>query len=192
MTISRCSALTSQPVRTNSVASQSSSSGWLGDSPCDAEVFARLDEAGAEVHLPEAVDRHARGQRVAGSTSQRARPRRLAARLRAAAAARPARRARPSRPACRSRPRTRTNVSRGFGISSMTIAVGIDLLQFRTFRAQLPRFRERRCASPPERRMSGSSRAASCASSRVRLPVHAGQRWRAHGSAAPAARLRRR
>jgi hypothetical protein len=42
-----------------------------------AEVVLRLDQAAAEVLLPDAVDRHAGGQRVAGSTIQRARSRRL-------------------------------------------------------------------------------------------------------------------
>src|SRR5215471_21788787 len=35
-------ALMSQPVRTNSVASQSSSSGWLGGSPCEPKSSAVL------------------------------------------------------------------------------------------------------------------------------------------------------
>ena len=59
-------ALTSQPVRMNSVASQSSSSGCDGHSPCDAEIFDGLDDAGAEIHLPEAIHGDARQQRIAG------------------------------------------------------------------------------------------------------------------------------
>ena len=53
-----------------------------------AEVLDRLDQAGAEVHLPVAVHRHARRQRVAsGSTSHCARPSRLLRTALAAAAA---------------------------------------------------------------------------------------------------------
>jgi hypothetical protein len=62
-------ALVSQPVRMNSVASQSSSS--MGRPlPCEPK-FDRLDDACAEVHLPEAVHRNARQQRVFGLTSHR-------------------------------------------------------------------------------------------------------------------------
>ena len=48
----------------NSVASQSSSSGWLGASPLRAEIFGRLHQARAEIHLPIAVDGDARGERM--------------------------------------------------------------------------------------------------------------------------------
>ena len=57
---------TSQPSSRNWTASQSSSSGWLGGSPWDAEVLGGLDDARAEDLLPEPVDRHAGGQRVLG------------------------------------------------------------------------------------------------------------------------------
>ena len=64
MTISRSIALTSQPERTNSAASQSSSSGWLGGSPWAPKSSTRLHQPGAEEHLPVAVDRHPRRQRI--------------------------------------------------------------------------------------------------------------------------------
>ena len=50
----------------NSVASQSSNSGCDGHSPCDAEVFDGLHDAGAEIHLPEPIHGHAREQRIPG------------------------------------------------------------------------------------------------------------------------------
>ena len=64
VTISRCIALTSQPVRMNSVASQSSSSGCDGRLALRAEVLRRLHDADAEVHLPVSVHGDARGQRM--------------------------------------------------------------------------------------------------------------------------------
>ena len=59
-------ALRSQPPSTNSRASQSSNSGWDGNSPWIAEVFGRLDEADAEVTLPDAIHRDAGRQGVLG------------------------------------------------------------------------------------------------------------------------------
>ena len=56
--------LTFQPVRTNSVASQSSSSGCDGGSPCEPKSSAGLHEAGAEIHLPEPIHRDPRRERV--------------------------------------------------------------------------------------------------------------------------------
>jgi hypothetical protein len=50
----------------NSVASQSSSAGWVGGAPWEPKVVLRLDQAAAEVLLPDAVDHDARGQRVGG------------------------------------------------------------------------------------------------------------------------------
>ena len=52
-------------VRMNSVASQSSSSGCYGRLALRAEILGGLDDAGAEIHLPVAIHRHARGQRIA-------------------------------------------------------------------------------------------------------------------------------
>ena len=66
MRISRCIALMLQPRATNSLASQSSSSGWLGGCPGRAEVVGRGDDPFAEVVQPDPVDHHARGQRMAG------------------------------------------------------------------------------------------------------------------------------
>ena len=57
-------AFTSQPVRMNSVASQSSSSGLQRPLALRAEILHGLHHAGAEVHLPEAIHRHARRQRI--------------------------------------------------------------------------------------------------------------------------------
>ena len=56
--------LTSQPSSRNWTASQSSSSGWLGGSPCAPKSSAVLTMPGAEELEPEAVDRHAGRQRV--------------------------------------------------------------------------------------------------------------------------------
>ena len=50
----------------NVVASQSSSFGMAGVLPLQPEVLGRLDQAGPEVHLPEPVHGHARGERVVG------------------------------------------------------------------------------------------------------------------------------
>ena len=69
VTISRCIARTSHPVRTNSVASQSSSSGCDWRLALDAEILLRLHDADAEIHLPEPVDGDARVSGWPGSTS---------------------------------------------------------------------------------------------------------------------------
>ena len=58
--------LSDQSCSTSSTASQSSSSGWVGGSPCGAEVVGRGDEAAAEMVLPEAVDDDAGGERMVG------------------------------------------------------------------------------------------------------------------------------
>ena len=87
MTISLCIRFTSQPVRTNSVASQSSSSGCVGQLALGAEVLGGLDEPGAEEHLPDAVDRHAGRQRVVGIDEPRREAEPVAAARRSAAAA---------------------------------------------------------------------------------------------------------
>ena len=172
-----CSAFMSQPLRMNSVASQSSNSGWTGPLALRAEVLDRLDDAGAEEHLPVAVDGHARGQRVRRSTSQRARPSRLFGVSAASGGkARAGTPASPSRRACRTGRACSTNVSRGFGISSMTIVVGNCLDELRRALAQitasairsssrdsracwLEEVRARACASAPAcARRAGSRR----------------------------------
>ncbi len=58
-------ALTSQPEAIKSRASQSSNSGWVGTAPCGPKFSVRGDDAPAEEHLPVAVDRHPRRQRMA-------------------------------------------------------------------------------------------------------------------------------
>ena len=64
-TISRCSALTSQP-RSMNVARQPVEQLGMGrQPPLAAEVLRRRDQAAAEEHLPDAVHGDARGQRVA-------------------------------------------------------------------------------------------------------------------------------
>ena len=59
------------------MASQSSSSGWLGHSPCEPKFSAVLTRPMPKELLPEAVDRDAGGERIAGSTIHCARPSRL-------------------------------------------------------------------------------------------------------------------
>ena len=62
----------------NSVASQSSSSGLRGPLALRAEILHRLHQARAEVHLPEPVHGHARGQRIGRDRPATcAKPRRL-------------------------------------------------------------------------------------------------------------------
>ena len=56
--------LTSQPLSMNSQASQSSSSGCAGRSPCEPRSSSVLDEPVAEELLPEAVHEDAGGQRI--------------------------------------------------------------------------------------------------------------------------------
>ena len=68
-TISRCSALTSQPLSMKRAASQSSSSGCVGSRPWLPKSSWRRDEAAAEVHPPDPVDGDARGQRVGAARS---------------------------------------------------------------------------------------------------------------------------
>ena len=59
-----CSFFTDQPSAMNRVASQSSNSGWLGGADWLPKIVRRADEAFAEMMLPDAIDHHARGQRV--------------------------------------------------------------------------------------------------------------------------------
>ncbi len=84
----------------NSTASQSSSSGCDGGSLCEPRSSLVLDQAGAEVRLPDAVD-DATGPSsgASRSTSQRANVRRFGRRIRRQRIA--GTRARPARPACR-------------------------------------------------------------------------------------------
>ena len=62
--ISRCSCFRLQPRRTSSSASQSSSSGWVGQLAEHAEVAGRVDQPAAEMVQPDPVDQHAADQRV--------------------------------------------------------------------------------------------------------------------------------
>ena len=55
---------TSQPLSTNSTASQSSNSGWVGHSPCEPRSSRLARQALAEERLPQPVHEHARGERV--------------------------------------------------------------------------------------------------------------------------------
>ncbi len=125
VTIRRSIALTSQPDRTNSVASQSSSSGWLGGSPWapkSSTVFTSpVPKSICQSRLT--ATRAVSG--LAGSTSQRA----SASRSAFAACGRRRDRARDAGidtgPGWSYWPRIRTCVGRGAGISCMTIVVGI-------------------------------------------------------------------
>ena len=67
----------SQPERTNSVASQSSSSGWLGRSPCEPKSSVVLTSPSPKNICQCAIDGHAAVSGLAGSTSQRANPSRF-------------------------------------------------------------------------------------------------------------------
>ena len=62
----RNSRFTSQPDSRKSTASQSSNSWLTGDFPVDAEILGGLHQPGAEDLLPEAVHRHAGGERMLG------------------------------------------------------------------------------------------------------------------------------
>ena len=62
----------------NSVASQSSSSGCVGVGALSAEVVLGLDQAAAEVLLPDAVDGDAGRQRISRIDQPRARSSRVA------------------------------------------------------------------------------------------------------------------
>ena len=62
--IRRCICLMLQPRSMNSTASQSSNSGCVGGLAHLAEVVQRGDDAPAEVVAPDAIDDHARGQRI--------------------------------------------------------------------------------------------------------------------------------
>ncbi len=62
--MSRCSFFRLQPCATNSLASQSSSSGCVGRSPRCPKSPSDADDAAAEMMMPDAVDEHARGERV--------------------------------------------------------------------------------------------------------------------------------
>ena len=114
-----------QPCRGNSVASQSSSSGWVGRSPGHAEVLDGGDEAPAEEGVPGAVHHHPADQRVVlghqpagqGQPVVR-RPRRQ--RVQAAGDAR----ARPLSRLSRNSPRWWMCVTRGKGRSAITSVVG--------------------------------------------------------------------
>ena len=119
-----CSALTSQPVRTNSVASQSSSSGMRRRLALRAEVLGRLHEAGAEVHLPEPVDRHPRSQRIRRIDKPLREAQPVAWNPPAAAAGSRALRVSPSRRADRKTAHQQDTCRAASGMSSITITVG--------------------------------------------------------------------
>ena len=70
-------ALTSQPRRTNSVASQSSSSGWLGNSPCVPKSSAVRTSPTPKTDCHKRFTVTRAGSGLAGSTNQRASPSRL-------------------------------------------------------------------------------------------------------------------
>ena len=53
-----------QPLRMNSSASQSSSSGCVGLSPCKPKLLDERHDAAAEVVLPDAIDHDAGSQRI--------------------------------------------------------------------------------------------------------------------------------
>ena len=161
MTISLCIALTSQPVRTNSVASQSSSSGMRGRFALRAEVLGGLHQAGAEVVCQNRFTATRAVSGFAGSTSHRARPSRLRRAPRRAAAGTRARPASPCRRACRTRRGPGRASSRGSGISSITITVGMRLDEaFSLLAAGAASSRQRRrIASGAPRREKVRSRA---------------------------------
>ena len=64
--MARCSALTSQPESMNVVASQSSSSGWLGYSPCSPKFSDVLTRPVPKYLCQKRFHRHAGGERVVG------------------------------------------------------------------------------------------------------------------------------
>ena len=64
--INRCIDFKLHPLRTNSVASQSSSSGWEGGTPISTEIGWTGYDASAEVMHPNPVDHHPGGKRVVG------------------------------------------------------------------------------------------------------------------------------
>ena len=91
-----------------------------------AEILGGLDQAGAEIRLPEAIHGDARGQRIARDRPASARgPGDWRARRRAAAAGTRGRRRSPCRRASRTRRACSTKVSRGVSISCITMVVGI-------------------------------------------------------------------
>ena len=163
MTISFCIALTSQPVRMNSVASQSSSSGCEGHSPCapkSSTVFTmpvpkyicqkrftvtRAEQRIAGIDQPfgeaQAIVRSAGGQRTA---ARRERP---AARCRRAY-----RRRRESAGAFRFGP----------GISAITITVGKRALELFFVRAQRGQFASKPRDLARARRFRGRPSAGCC------------------------------
>ena len=59
-----CSFFIDQPLATNSVASQSSSSGWEGSRAANAEIARGATDPAAEMIMPDPVHHHARGQRI--------------------------------------------------------------------------------------------------------------------------------
>ena len=80
MTISRCSLFTSHPDATNSVASQSSRSGWLGGSPRTPKSSADFTRPMPKNCCQKRLTATRAVSGLAGSTNQRARSSRLAGR----------------------------------------------------------------------------------------------------------------
>ena len=142
---------TSQPLSMNSTASQSSSSGWVGHSPCEPRSSSVRDEPLAEGELPQPVHEDARGQRVVARRSASARgragsPGGRRRRSGAGSAGPPARRPRPTRPAS----------SRAAGCAPAPAPARVVTSD---------------CGMPcSERRPSRSSAARSCAPQRQRAP----------------------
>ena len=126
VTISLCICFTSQPLRTNSVASQSSNSGCDGMLALHAEILRRLHQARAEVLLPEAIHRHARGERMLRINQPLREAQPVGRRVLRASGGRIAGTPGPTlSPFLSYSPRISMNVSRGFSISFATIVVGI-------------------------------------------------------------------
>ena len=66
-----------QPLSMNSQASQSSSAGLSGGSPCAPKSSSTFESPIPKIELPQPVDEHAGGQRIFGETIQFARSRRV-------------------------------------------------------------------------------------------------------------------
>ena len=102
----------------NSVGQPVEQLGVAGPLALRAEVLDRLDQAGAEEHLPEPVDRHARRQRVRRVDEPVREPQPIVRRSPSGSGGEelPARPASPSRPACRTRRGSGRTSSRGVGM----------------------------------------------------------------------------
>ena len=119
-----------------------------------AEILLRLDDAGAEVHLPEPIDRDARRQRmIRAATSHCASVSRLSGASFGSGGSIAGTPGRPSPSDCDNRRARARSVSRGFFISAITIVVGIELRRDRLSAARAPSARRAaRAASRARRR----------------------------------------